>query len=584
MAGTGSPLIKDEPDDFFHPHHSQRIMSNNHQAGYGMSQPQSFEQFGSSHGDTGSIDPSELSMTNGSFMQSYPSFSSQQNLSFNMGHSGIADDELVDLGNLDEPGAEPGSFQANPSGFGSGHDGAFSPHGPSGGSGMYQAGQANQVYSHTPEGAPIPSPFIQHNFNYDHFRQPQHPQQRVSTNMGSSSSYNVSPGMRTGSNHGSFEHGYAPGKAKARPHSGMDRKTSESRSPLTPKTPALGVGNLNLGTPESGSFPSQPIHTSRLGQSRHQKSFSGQWEGTPGSMQSYVDSPISSPGQPSHHAQITDVLKTGKPASLPTKVENGHHHVGPVPTYQTQEAKRRRRRESHNMVERRRRDNINERIQELSHLVPHHRLEDEKVRKHLANNSPLSPTLGATSMSPPQATSLLAGGAGRRAAGNITTGIPIEEKDKGPNKGDILNGAVGWTRDLMWALHAKLQQESELVDYITSLGGTFPFEQTEDEKRMRSELSDAMDKNDASSFSYSRAPGTGLRVPKHTNISGDPINHSIMSPQSLSPANLSGGDGSGNVSIGGQGQGNFWSGHNSGGSGHGSISFKEEDEYGMDLG
>ncbi|RKP11931.1 helix-loop-helix DNA-binding domain-containing protein, partial [Piptocephalis cylindrospora] len=32
--------------------------------------------------------------------------------------------------------------------------------------------------------------------------------------------------------------------------------------------------------------------------------------------------------------------------------------------------KRRKRRESHNAVERRRRDNINEKIQELSHLVP----------------------------------------------------------------------------------------------------------------------------------------------------------------------------------------------------------------------
>jgi hypothetical protein len=268
-------------------------------------------------------------------------------------------------------------------------------------------------------------------------------------------------------------------------------------------------------------------------------------------MQSYVDSPISSPGQPSHHAQISDIMKTGKPASLPAKVENGHH-IGPVPTYQTQEAKRRRRRESHNMVERRRRDNINERIQELSHLVPHHRLEDEKVRKHLLNNSPLSPTLGATSMSPPQATSLLAGGAGRRAAGNITTGIP-----------------------------------SELADYITSLGGTFPFEQTEDEKRMRSELADAMEKNDPTTFSYSRAAGSGLRVPKHTTLSGESLLSAIMSPQSLSPANLSGGDNSGNVSVGGANgnpQNNFWSGHNSGGSGHGSISFKEEDEYGMDLG
>ena len=111
--------------------------------------------------------------------------------------------------------------------------------------------------------------------------------------------------------------------------------------------------------------------------------------------QRYLDSPIASPNHPVSHAQISDILKSVKHASLPAKVENSHH---PVRAYQSQEAKRRRRRESHNMAERRRRDNINEKIQELSHLVPMHRLEDGKVRKHILNNSPLSPTL-----SPPSA-------------------------------------------------------------------------------------------------------------------------------------------------------------------------------------
>ena len=49
---------------------------------------------------------------------------------------------------------------------------------------------------------------------------------------------------------------------------------------------------------------------------------------------------------------------------------------------------------------------------------------------------------------------------------------------------------------------------------------------------------------------------------------------------SLSPDNNSSGD-AGQAGMGGAGQ--YWSGHNSGGSGAGSISFKEEDEYGMDL-
>ena len=56
--------------------------------------------------------------------------------------------------------------------------------------------------------------------------------------------------------------------------------------------------------------------------------------------------------------------------------------------------------ESHNPLERRQQDDINERLQGLSYLGPFHGLEDEKVRKALQNNSPLSPTL--TGLSAPQ--------------------------------------------------------------------------------------------------------------------------------------------------------------------------------------
>ncbi|KAF5017234.1 hypothetical protein F66182_10859 [Fusarium sp. NRRL 66182] len=342
----------------------------------------------------------------------------------------------------------------------------------------------------------------------------------------------------------------------------MDRSNSD-RNPMTPKTPAIGA--LNLNTPDSGSFPSQPIRASNL-QHRHQKTLSNQWDGTPGSAQSFIESPIASPNLHSHHAGISEILKSGKHASLPAKVDNPSAQA-----LESQEAKRRRRRASHNMVERRRRDNINERIQDLSHLVPQHRLEDDKVRKQLLNNSTLSPPGG--SMSPPNATSLLAGGNGRRAtAGNITMGLPIEEKEKGPNKGDILNGAVGWMRDLMWALHVKMQQESELAELISNLGGTWPFEQTEDDKRMRTELLDAMEKNDPNTFTYSRPPGSGLRVPKHTNIAGETVqNGAGLSPQSLSPAFHSGGSGTNS----GAGQPSYWGSSNN--------IFKEEEEYTMDM-
>ncbi|MCJ1376529.1 hypothetical protein MMC20_007772 [Loxospora ochrophaea] len=552
-TSASSPFIKDEPDEYGF--NSNHFMSN--QQGYNMHMN---PQFGQS--TTGSVDPSELTMQNGNFGNF--AFGSQQNMSssFNLGNSGIGDDELLDLDlNDGSKGQHPFHNQPGFGGQNNMHQDNGNTHNffDQGQHGMVPANhqspnQMNQMYSNTPEGAPIQSPFVHGNFNYAHFMQPpqQYPQ-------------HASPHTRTES----------VARARAALPPNIDRKASDSRSPLTPKTP--GLGGLNLGgTPDSSGFSSQPIHASNLNQHRHQKSLSNQWESTSGSLHSYADSPVASPGHAANSAQISDILKSGKHASLPAKVDAGHH---PVPAYQTQEAKRRRRRESHNMVERRRRDNINERIQELSHLVPQHRLEDEKVRKHLANNSPLSPTLAATSMSPPQATSLLAGG-GRRAtgAGNITMGIPMEEKDKGPNKGDILNGAVGWTRDLMWALHIKHQQESELADLITSLGGTWPFSETEDEKRMRTELLDAMEKNDPDSFCYTRGPGTGLRVPKHTNVAGEPLNHANMgtlSPQSLSPGVQSGGSG---TNSGGHGQPQFW---NHGG--RGSLSFKEEDEYGMEM-
>ena len=544
MDGTGnsSPFIKSEPDDFIFP--VQNYASS--QRTYNMNTGQHFGE-----GTNGSIDPSALTMQDNNFSQF--NMGSQQGISssFNLGNSGIGDDELLDL-DLNDGSNNHNQFQQS--------DGQmqnfFTGHGHPHSTGANGQPSMNQMYSSTPEGNPAQNPFTG-NFNYAQYAQLQSQQMM-----------HASPSMRPVQAQ-SLDN-YMSSHPRPRMSQPMDRHTSESRSPMTPKTP--GISGLHLGTPESGSLPSQPIHTN-VNQHRHQKSLSQQWESTPGSLHSYGDSPLSSPGHQATPAQISEILKSGKHHSLPAKVETGHH---PVPGYQTQEAKRRRRRESHNMVERRRRDNINERIQELSHLVPMHRLEDEKVRKHLANNSPLSPTLGATGRSPPQATSLLAGG-GRRAtgAGSISMGIPIEEKDKGPNKGDILNGAVSWTRDLMWSLHLKMQQEDRLAELISSLGGQWPFEQTEDEKRMRTELMNAVRDNDASSFAYSRGPGSGLRVPNHTNLVGDSIHPGQMgtlSPQSLSPGVQPGGSGANS------GQPQFWQ-HNN----HDNIGFKEEDEYGMDL-
>lgn len=583
MAGTGasSPYIKDEPEEFFFQNNNSRYLGGAQQA---SSMSQQHHQFGNSHG--GSINPSDLmggsgvAIPNGGYgfgnQNNYNNQASGASASYTRGIATFDDDELIDsLGTNHMPSNQAG-MQGNGQDFGGMEYDIPSGFYANGGTPALSV-DPNHIngYSNTPDGDPIQSPYI-HNFsNPAQFRhmQPQHP----FGSLHSPGQYASSPISGSDMLNGSADTNNL--MKQRRPMGLQSRKGSSTRSPLTPKTPA--ISSLNIGSAEN-SFPSQPIRTHSS--HRHQKTLSGQWEQTPSSLTSFPGSDFS-PIQGVHpSAQISEMLKG---TSMPTKLNNGHQ-AGSAPALQSQEMKRRRRRESHNLVERRRRDNINERIQELSHLVPMHRLEDEKVRKALQNNSPLSPTLAGlsappTGMSPPQATSGLAGPGARRAtAGNITTGIPIEEKDKGPNKGDILNGAVSWTRDLMWMLHLKLQQQEDLAQMIHDLGGTFPFEETEDERRMHTELMDAMLKNDGTKFHYSRAPGSGLRVPKHTDVRGDAVNSSAPGGQldnSLSPDNHSTGEAQ--SGLGGAGQ--YWSGHNSGGSGPGSISFKEEDEYGMDL-
>ena len=538
MAGTGgtSPFIKDEPEDFNFLHSYPPA-----QAGYNM---QMGQQFGPSV--PSNMNPSDMSMPNGN----YPQFgvTPQQNMpnGFDLGNSGIGDDELIDL-NLNDGTQHHNFTQGQP---GLGPPGSNAQFYPNQGQATANRQMNNPPYSSTPDGAPIQSPFTHGNFTYAGFGHMQQPQ--IS---------HASPQVRPNTAN-------APNYAGTRPSShmapAMNRQPSDSRSPLTPRTP--GVSALHLETPQSGSLPSQPINYNN-----HHKRTSGQWDSNPDSLHSHTDTPISSPNYQPNHAQISEMLKSGKHASLPAKVDPNHHAY---PASQSQEAKRRRRRESHNLVERRRRDNINEKIQELSHLVPMHRLEDEKVRKHIINSSSLSPTLAATGISPPQATSLLAGGGRRATSGSISLGIPPEEKDKGPNKGDILNGSVSWTRDLMWALYQKFQQEDELAELISNLGGQWPFQQSEEEKRMRTELMGAMENNDPTSFTYTRGPGSGLRVPNHTNTAGEPLDSSQMgtiSPQSLSPGDQNGGHGLHDLN-GMSGHQQFWD-----------HTFKEEDEYGMEM-
>jgi hypothetical protein len=497
----------------------------------------SFAQYNGGQGGGGSVDPNELSVPGSYHSPSFNNFNSNSNNPSNAFSTGAAvfdDDELLDGLSPTEVHGQPQEFN-NMNNMNMGFNPAvYSP---------------VNGYSNTPDGEPIQSPFVP-GFNNAQFRQMHHPMQ-----------YSGSPITGQEINTDDYM------KSRARMSQQMQRKTSNTRSPMTPKTNAA-MHALSLGSPEPGFGP-QPIRTSGF----HDKSPSGPWMPTPGgSMGHSYGSGLPSPiGQPS--VGINEVMLKGG-TSMPTKLS----------AVSSQEMKRKRRRESHNAVERRRRDNINERIQDLSRLVPNHRLEDEKIRKLIQNGTPLSPTLTGMS-SPGQATSGLAGPGARRAtggtAGNITTGLPIEEKDKGPNKGDILNGSVSWTRDLMWMLHLKLQQQEELMNMITELGGHFPFELTEDEKRMQTELMDAMSKSDGGPLSYSRTAGSGLRVPHHTDYRGDTLNSTGGSsePLAISPGNHSTSGLSGGLDDPNQ----FWNDPDDDGSGNNSINFKEEEEYDMDI-
>lgn len=473
---------------------------------------QGFGQFGGTHGG-GSINPNDLNFNQG-FQNNFGGNSNNQNTGFSGGSAVFGDDELLE--GLGSPTEGHPAVQGQDFGGMNEMNMSYNQ-----GGGVYNSRQSVPIdqshvpgYSNTPDGDPIQSPFMS---NLQHY-QSMHAQQ-FQTPM----SYGGSPlpeGMPKDPNDPAFIQARQRLQAQA-----MQRKASNARSPLTPKMGALG---LSMGSQDG--FGAQPI---RAGGPHHAKAPSGHWAHTPNSMASFPGSGLSSPLQTElHSAQISDFLMKG--TSMPAKLGQGNALSS------QQEAKKKRRRESHNLVERRRRDNINERIQDLSKLVPTHRLEDEKIRKMISNGTPMSPTLTGNS-NPGSATSGLAGPGARRAtsttAGTITTGLPMEDKDKGPNKGDILNGAVSWTRDLMWMLQTKIQQQEELISLLQDLGGHAPFDITEDEKRMQTELLESMAKNEASDFTYSRAAGTGLRVPHHTDYKGEPLNGANPSTEmnSISP-------------------------------------------------
>ncbi|KAI0204992.1 hypothetical protein F4808DRAFT_448583 [Astrocystis sublimbata] len=516
----------------------------------------SFGHFGGGQNNGGSVNPGDLA--SGAYGQSY---SNNFNGNNSTSSGFFNDDELLEtLGspvdrmsnqsNMHNQGQEYGGVNDMNMGFG-----IYTPQQSN--PGLQMEPSHMNGYSHTPDGDPIQSPFA-HNFNQQQFRQIQRPHS-FGNSLQSPVSYSGSPLANSDLNHDGGDPAYMHNKAHAQMSQSMQRKASNTRSPMTNKT-AAAMSALSMNPREPGSFGAQPIRTPG---GHHEKSPSAQWMHTPNSLSSFPGSGFPSPLQHGmQSAQITDVLLKGG-TSMPAKLNNPN-------TVSSQEMKRKRRRESHNLVERRRRDNINERIQDLSKLVPSHRLDDEKVRKIIQNGTPVSPSLAGLA-SPGQATSGLAGPGAKRAtgAGNITTGLPLEDKDKGPNKGDILNGSVSWTRDLMWMLRLKLQQQEELINAVVELGGRVPFSISDDEKRMQTELNEAWDKNDPQVFSYSRFAGSGLRVPNHTDYKGDAVDGAEASGMSVSPHDLANDIDDDGV---------FWE-QDDDVNGPVTSTFKEEDEY-----
>lgn len=121
---------------------------------------------------------------------------------------------------------------------------------------------------------------------------------------------------------------------------------------------------------------------------------------------------------------------------------------------QTTEAKQRLRRASHNLVERRRRDRINSQIQRLSSLVPpSYLIDDQDIGVAVSVSSSTSPMMINNSNNNTH----------RRRRSTAGSSKPLDingflkEKlqvvpEKDPHKGQILTGAVGWTKDMMLAV------------------------------------------------------------------------------------------------------------------------------------
>ena len=148
------------------------------------------------------------------------------------------------------------------------------------------------------------------------------------------------------------------------------------------------------------------------------------------------------------------------------------------------EHQKRRRRASHNFVERQRRDTINDRIRDLSNLSPSY---------HKTSSSKLA----------------------------------------------VLEAAVNWTRDLMWAVKLKTQRETDWLKIIQNLGGT-PFlpdtSETVEESVINREIERALETNNITSFSSTKHTPDRVNTQQRIRRASEPLQkHSIYDAKPQDP-------------------------------------------------
>ena len=106
-------------------------------------------------------------------------------------------------------------------------------------------------------------------------------------------------------------------KGRIKPEKGASMRQQRS---LT-KAREAAMAGLQIDTPESGSFAKGiPIHASSL-RNRHRTTLR-HYDSTPGSLGSYLTSPLATPSYPLHHPGIGETI--GKHGSLPPKVKSGN--------------------------------------------------------------------------------------------------------------------------------------------------------------------------------------------------------------------------------------------------------------------